>query len=204
MAGGTDWSILAPSIIAAAGFGTIAGAAITTYGGRGQQRREVRSRALDCLEHLEVIRSYISTEEAMQGHEFSERLEARQMRVNCMLAGVPRRIIDTYEKICNDAWMGPCSDLGDRVLTVMLPEGAARLVRDALYSPTLTRVTYRWRVKKLRYMAWNVYGPSPNVCEWTSLPRLYQAWRRRENCVEEGRDKGKASAESLTPPKRAS
>src|SRR5215470_10284955 len=114
MAGGTDWTTLTLAIITGAGFGTVAGAAITTYGGRGQQRRELRSRALECLEQLEVIRTNISAEEAMRENNFSDRPEFRQVRVSCLLAGVPRPIMDTYEKICNDAWMGPNSDLSER------------------------------------------------------------------------------------------
>ena len=50
MTGGTDWAVVAPAILGAIGVGTFAGAVVTTYGGRGRERREARSKALGGLE----------------------------------------------------------------------------------------------------------------------------------------------------------
>jgi hypothetical protein len=180
---------LAPAIAAAAGFGTIVGSAITTYGGHGQERREARSRALDCLEQIEVLRVEISTDEARRLDSFVDLPEFRQLRVSSMMAGVPRSVIDTYGKICNDARWLNVTDLSDPqmagILSAVLLDRAARLVRDALYHPRLTRTVSWWRVKRLRSIAWELYGPGPDIAEWTtSLPRFYRRWRQIERAVQ--------------------
>jgi hypothetical protein len=55
MAGGTDWAVLGPALAAAVGIGTITGAVITTYGGRGRERRKARSKALASLERSRSV-----------------------------------------------------------------------------------------------------------------------------------------------------
>lgn len=185
MTGAIDWVALAPAIAAAAGVGTIVGSAITTYGGRGRQRREARSRALDCLEQLEVLRAEISIDDVRRDDSFVDLPEFRQLRVSCMLAGVPRTVVDTYGKICNDARWLSVTDLSDPqmagIVSAVLLDRAARLVRDALYHPKLARTVCWRRVKRLRGIAWELYGPGPDMVEWTtSLPRLYRRWRQIE------------------------
>jgi hypothetical protein len=188
MAGATDWVTLAPAIVAAAGVGTIIGSAITTYGGRGRERREARSRALDCLEQLEILCDSMSSEELLNS-EFNELPEFRQLRVSCMVAGVPRSTIDTYGKICNDSCWLNLEYVSDPqmagLVSAVLLDRAARLVRDALYHPRLARTVAWWRVKRLRSIAWELYGPGPDMVEWTtSLPRLYRRWRQIEKASE--------------------
>jgi hypothetical protein len=185
MPGGTDWTTLAPAVIAAVGFGTIAGSAITTYGGRGQERRKVRSRALKCLEHLEVMREQMKLEgpDPEQDKPLTGLAEFRHLRVSGMLAGVPRSAIDIYGKIGDDApWLSTADDSDPRLshlLSSMLGDAAAQLIQDALYRPRLTQITYRRRVKKLRGMAWKLYGPGPDMTQWgTPLPVLYRRWCR--------------------------
>lgn len=182
MPGGTDWATLAPAIVAAVGVGTIAGSVITTYGGRGQQRRKVRSRALKQFESLEVIRETITDPHAEQDHPLTDMPAFKQLRVNCMIAGVPRSIIDVYGNIGDDGpWLGTVGDSDpvlSGMLSVKLGYAAAQLIRDALYRPTVTRVTYRWRVRKLHSVAEELYGPKPSMIEWSTFPDLYRHWRR--------------------------
>ncbi len=188
MASATDWVTLAPAIAAAAGVGTIVGSAITTYGGRGREQREARSRALDCLEKLEVLRTGMSDEERLNS-SFVDLPEFRQLRVSCMVARVPRSVVDTYGKICDDARWRNLDYASDRqvtaVVSAVLLDRAARLVRDALYHARLARTVSWWRMKRLRSMAWELYGPGPDMAEWTtSLPRLYRRWRQIERASE--------------------
>ena len=149
----------------------------------GRERREARSRALDCLEQLEILREGMSREELLNS-DFNELPEFRELRVSCMVAGVPRSTIDTYGKICNDScWLNlehVCDPQMAGLVSAVLLDRAARLVRNALYHPRLTRTVSWWRVKRLRSIAWELYGPGPDMVEWTtSLPRLYRRWRHR-------------------------
>src|SRR6266536_2367095 len=150
MASATDWVTLAPAIAAAAGVGTIVGSAITTYGGRGREQREARSRALDCLEKLEVLRTGMSEEERINS-SFVDLPEFRQVWVSCMVARVPRSVVDTYGKICDDARWRNLDYASDRqvtaVVSAVLLDRAARLVRDALYHARLARTVSWWRMK---------------------------------------------------------
>jgi len=106
-----------------------------------------------------------------------------------MVVGMPQSIIDTYGKICNEARWLNVTDLSDpqvaRILSAVLLDRAARLVRNALYHPRLTRTIYWWRVKRLRSIAWELYGPGPDMVEWTtSLPRFYRRWRQIERAAQ--------------------
>lgn len=213
MPGGTDWTALVPAIVAATGFGTVAGSAIATYGGRGSERRKIRSRALKCLENLEVIRGEMALKEPdpQQDKPLTSLPEFRQLRVSCMIAGVPPSVIDIYGKIGDDSpWLNTTDDSdpqASHILSAMLVDAAAQLIRDALYHPKPTRVTYRWRVKKLRDIAWKLYGPGPDMKEWTSFPVLYRRWsqireadekRWKEKYGKELKELEDKPAESLT------
>jgi hypothetical protein len=111
--------------------------------------------------------------------------EFRKLRVNCMIAGVPTPAVEIYGKIGDDApWLGTEGHVDPRashILSAILADAAAQLIRDALYHPMLTRFTYRWRVKRLRSMAWELYGPGPDMSQWTSLPVFYRRWRQIQN-----------------------
>ncbi|HEY6315848.1 MAG TPA: hypothetical protein VIY52_34275 [Streptosporangiaceae bacterium] len=124
-----------------------------------------------------------------QDKPFTSLPEFRQLRVSCMIAGVPRSAIDAYGKIGDDApWLGTADDSdpqASHLLSLMLVDASSQLIRDALYQPKLTRVIYRRRLKKLRGMAWKLYGPGPDMKEWTSLPVLYRRWCQIREADEE-------------------
>jgi hypothetical protein len=107
MPGGTDWASIVVAIVGAAGVGTVVGSAITTYGGRRQARQEIHSKALECLENFEVQRRAMTPEEAQIEELVSSTAVFRSLLVACMIAGVPRHVIDTYGSICDqDPWLG--------------------------------------------------------------------------------------------------
>jgi hypothetical protein len=54
--GGTDWATLGPAVAGALGVGSFVGSVVSTYGGKGRDRRKARSRALNCLEKIEITR----------------------------------------------------------------------------------------------------------------------------------------------------
>ena len=96
VAGGTDWATLVPALAAALGIGSFAGAVVSTYGGKGRDRRQARSRALDGLERLEIARR---TRPAAQG-SYYDRQQFTELCAKCMIAGVPRYIVSVYDHFC--------------------------------------------------------------------------------------------------------
>jgi hypothetical protein len=95
MAGETDWVALIPAIIGAVGIGTVAGAVISTYGGRGRERREIRSNALASLEKIEITRRTLLLPEG----PYYDLTEFSKLSAVCMIAGVPRSVIRLYDQV---------------------------------------------------------------------------------------------------------
>lgn len=163
MAGGTDWAVLVPSIVAAVGFGTVAGAVVTTYGGRGRERRETRSKALANLEEVEVRRRTLPLNEG----PYYDYATFAKLSAECMIAGVPRSVLATYDQICyaSRRYVGP-APLGGQghasfdaaMASLWLTDEAAQLIRDTLWHPRLILPFHSWRTRRLRRKAMILYG----------------------------------------------
>ena len=69
---------------------------MTTYGGKGRDRRAARSGALDNLEKLEITRR---THPLATGSYYNLRSFTELCAV-CMIAGVPRYIVSIYDHTC--------------------------------------------------------------------------------------------------------
>lgn len=181
MAGGTDWAVLAPTIIGAIGVGTVAGAVVTTYGGRGRERREVRSKALAELEQIEVTRRTLPLAEGT----YYDLSTFAKFGTACMIAGVPRSIVATYDQICNASrrftLTGSNSDRRpsfDAFMTSLwLGNEAAVLVRNALWHPRLMLLVRWWKVQRLRRKAKMLYT---DFWQGSLTRATYRTWMKSE------------------------
>jgi hypothetical protein len=164
MAGGIDWVVLIPSIAGAVGFGTFAGSVITTYGGRGRERRKARSKALADLEEVEVHRLTLSFNEGPY-YDFAT---FAKLNTKCMIAGVPRPVLSLYDQICyaNRRYVGPPPHDGREghasyhgaMASLWLADQAAQLIRDTLWHPRLILPFRWWRTRRLRRKVMILYG----------------------------------------------
>jgi hypothetical protein len=97
-------------VLGAFGFGTAAAAVITTYGGRGRERRTVRSRALDCLEEIEIKRRV----HPLGGSASYERKAFTALCAKCMIAGMLRHVVSVYDHVCEaDSSLAPAKNPDD-------------------------------------------------------------------------------------------
>src|SRR5690348_7972037 len=148
MAGGSDWAVAIPTIVGAIA-GTAAGAAITTYGGHGRERRGARSDALASLQKIEVARRTLPIAEGT----YYDLAAYAELIAAAMIAGVPGSVIATYDQIGHASRRftvranpeDTSSPSRDAVMaSVWLGNEAARLVGDALWHPRLMSL-FRWR-----------------------------------------------------------
>jgi hypothetical protein len=84
----------------------------------------------------------------------------------CMIAGVPRHVVNVYDHFCEvgsrftavDDPGGWHVSYNAVMASIWLTDEAARLVRDVVWSPRLTLATRRWRAWRLRQRAHRLYG----------------------------------------------
>ena len=158
---------------------------VTTYGGKGRERRRARSKALARLMKIEATRRTLPLAE---GTYYDKATFARLVSA-CMIAGVPRPVVILYDEICEvsrrftvrddaDRWdvdMLPveASDMLPVEASVVLADDAAQLLRDTLWRPVLTFPRRWWRTWRLRRKALRLYGH-----HWPSslMQRGYRQW----------------------------
>jgi hypothetical protein len=139
--------------------GSLAGSVVSTYGGKGRDRRKARSRALNCLEKLEIARRDHSDRPGT--HYDREAFTA--LCAKCMIAGVPRSVVSVYDHICRaaDRFAEPdAAGSGKTIDPERLAEEAAVFLRDALWRPQATRISRRRRARKLDQDAGRCFGES--------------------------------------------
>jgi hypothetical protein len=160
--------------------GGSAGALITTYGGKGRERRRARSDVIAALSAAEVARLSRPPEAGPSANP----AEIAELQTKCMLAGVPRALPDLY-KLANDRWrdkpappIETSADAAPRVLRHVLAmrtiDEAASLLSGALWHPWLSRFAQPWRVRRLENI---IEGVSGRRSEVLSTDALYEIWR---------------------------
>jgi hypothetical protein len=174
--GGINWT----EIAGAFGVGAVAAAVVTTYGGKGRERRKMRSRALARLEKIEITRL---TSPMIDGSYYDMATFAR-LTSTCMIAGVPRPVVTLYSEICEvGRRFSAVTDSGDPstwevhpravMASISLADDAAQLLRDTLWRPALTfpfRWWRTWRLRKKALRLYEDYWPS------TLPPNIYRDW----------------------------
>ena len=173
---------LALAAAGALGVGSFAGSIISTYGGKGRDRREARSTALDGLEKLEIARR---TRLPAQG-SYYDRQKFTELCAMCMIAGVPRYIVNVYDHFCEvDSRFTAVDEPGSWhvsyqavMASIWLADEAAQLIRDVMWRLQLTSATRWWRAWRLRRKAHRLYGDY-----WPStLPgNTYRLWLKEDN-----------------------
>jgi len=200
MAGGTDWAVAVPTIVGAI-VGTVAGAAITTYGGHGQQRRETRSNALASLQKIEVARRTLPLAEGT----YYDLTAFAELIAASMIAGVPRPVIALYDQIGHASRRFTVRNTpessSDRsfdavMASVWLGNEAARLVGDALWHPRLLMLFRWWRVRLLRKKAMQLYG---DFWQGTLTRATYRKWLHAERGNREKRRAAIRDAKGALP-----
>jgi hypothetical protein len=196
MTDGTNLAALLPTIIGGIGVGTVAGAFVTTYGGRGAEHRELRSKALAALEQIESRR--LTTRPIGEGTYYESKAFA-ELKAVCMVAGVSPVVVSFYDEVCkasskftrhgfNSGPDQPSGQISFKALmsTLWLMDEAARLVRDSLWHPKLSLLIRPMRVRRLRSKAMLLYSS-----DWRGAltRRIYSDWVRAE-C--DGRGKRRA------------
>jgi hypothetical protein len=176
MAGGIDWTALL-SAVGGFGIGSIVAAAVTTYGGKGRQRRKARSKALTRLEKFEITRRTLPLAEG----SYYDMGTFAALASTCMIAGVPRPVITLYGQVCEVGRRFTARDdpggwhvsYKAVMASVSLTDDAAQLLRDTLWRPVLTFPRRSWRTWRLRRKALRLYGDF-----WPStLPQnTYSTW----------------------------
>jgi hypothetical protein len=186
--GGINWA----EIAGAFGFGAVVAAVVTTYGGKGRERRRARSKALARLMKIEVTRRTLPLAEGT----YYDMATFARLASACMIAGVPRPVVILYDEICEVSRRFTLRDDADRWHVDMLPveasvvlaDDAAQLLRDTLWRPVLTFPRRWWRTWRLRRKALRLYGD-----HWpSSLPQsVYREWVKA--------DKAKKNANRAAP-----
>lgn len=165
--------------------GGSAGALISTYGGKGRERRKIRSKAMTALLELETKRHSQPMGDRLKNAD-AEGIANLQAR--CMLAGVPYQLVELYAT-ADKRWRhvplpktSPPDFANDPQpwLEIMLAgevlNHAARLLRQALWHPWLSKPTRRWRARKLKSTLDLVFGIDYDL--ESSLTRLRSFWRQ--------------------------
>jgi len=150
MVDGTGWAGIGVSLAGGFSVGSVIGPVINTYGGKGQTRRKVRSRALNSLEKLEIRRrSELASNVSYDRGRFTA------LCARCMIAGVPRYVVSVYDHICLAFGGQPDPDAQP---PGGLAEEAALLLRDTLWHPQGSRATRRRRARQLDNAAASALG----------------------------------------------
>lgn len=175
----TSWLSLLGALLGAASVGTVTGALVTTYGGRGRERREARSKAMESLGRIETARG----RKPIGNGAYYDRSDFAELNSRCLVAGVPRSVITVYEDVCHAHARLQTPDPGHReplVFTAFLSgfylsDQAARLIQNAMWHPHRSRLLRRWRLRRLRSQASDLFGDA-----WKSgiFESTYQEWRR--------------------------
>jgi hypothetical protein len=200
MTGGTDWAVVAPAIIGAIGVGTFTGAVVTTYGGRGRERREARSKALGGLEEIEVTRRTLPL---VDGTYYDLATFTRFGTV-CMIAGVSRSVVATYDQICDASRRFTVSvPSGDGITafdaamaSLWLSDEAARLIGDTLWHPRLMFLVRWWRVRRLRRKAMILYA---DFWQGRLTRATYRTWMTRGRASRQERRAAVRAAKNALP-----
>lgn len=164
--------------------GGSAGALITTYGGKGRERRKARSEAMTAL---------LACEQTRRSQRFADRLAnpnregIAQLQALCLLACIPSDLVRIYQEADEQWRIVPFSpsilspETSDEYLAWAEFEVAAEfinraadLLTHAMWHPRLSALFRRMRIRKLRKMRYHVFG----YCEpILNLHGRYRVWR---------------------------
>lgn len=179
----TGWLPVAITGVTSLLAGGSAGALITTYGGKGRERRNARSAAMAALLACEEKRraQAIGERSADANRESIAEFQAR-----CVVARVPSRLVELY-KAADREWRSvasppgfPPKDDGERLVWVEFEvankavERAADLLSRSLWHPLANKPLRRWRGRQLNRMMGQVFGRNRielNMTGW------YRVWR---------------------------
>jgi hypothetical protein len=160
------------------------GALITTYGGKGRERRKARSEAMTAL---------LACEQARRSQQFGDRLTnpnregIAQLQAMCLLACVPRDLVRMYQE-ADEQWRivpFPPSILSPQTheeylawaefqVAVEFIDRTADLLTHALWHPRRSALLRRLHVRKLRKMRYRVFRQGKPIL---SLYGWYRFWR---------------------------
>ena len=118
--GGINWAEIAGSF----GVGAILSAVVTTYGGKGRERRRARSKALARLMKIEVTRRTLPLAEGT----YYDMATFARLASACMIAGVPRPVVILYDEICEVSRRFTVRDDADSWHVDMLPMEASDML----------------------------------------------------------------------------
>jgi hypothetical protein len=141
------------ALAAAGGVGSLLTQAVSRSG----ERRTLRAKVREELWNVEVLRWAVEADqETTQKQSADLRSARRRLHSAAMLAHLPRELIEKYDQLALAALASSKDSLArgepngvpgvvnDCVLA------AYGLICDLLWRPTITRLTYPWRFKKLR------------------------------------------------------
>jgi hypothetical protein len=162
-----SWITETGHLLTAVGVGSILGSLITQFVSRSGERRALRAKVreeLSIVEELrwakadppEVRRSPSSA--AVLRNQRAADLAAARLRLHtaAMLAHLPRGLVEEYDRLALAAHQSSRESLAaHQEASVPGPvsdcvKAARQLMCDLLWHPVLTRLTYRWRFKKLQ------------------------------------------------------
>jgi hypothetical protein len=186
--GPSGWSSIAIAVASGVFTGGTIAAFITTYGGKGRERRKVRSEAMAAL---------LACEQTRRSQPVNDRLTnpnregIAQLQAMCLLACIPRDLVRMYEE-ADQQWrivplpknmLSPQTREEDIVLAefqlaIELIDRAADLLNRALWHPRRSALLRRLRVRKLRKMRYHVFRQGKPLL---GLNGWYRFWRALSN-----------------------
>jgi hypothetical protein len=162
-----SWITETGQLLTAVGVGSILGSLLTQFVSRSGERRALRAKVREELSTVEQLRWAKADPPRVQKspgtpallqEQRAANLAAARLRLHtaAMMAHLPRGIVEEYDHLALAAHQSSKESLADQqAASVPGPvsdcvQAAYRLMCDLLWHPVLTRLTYRWRFKKLQ------------------------------------------------------